>query len=103
MRFARETIIIDHGKSPPHSIKFGASGNQGDSEGQISKYEQCSKDVGKATSKDQVVFSPANTASSWSKPSCCEEHGTGCNQRGKGVSRTPCAVHASVDCRSITW
>jgi len=36
-------------------------------------------------------------------PSLSEEHGAGGNLSGKGVSKTPCAAHAFVDCQRLTW
>ena len=94
-------IIRDDCESPPRSVEFGASGNQVDSEG-IAR--RTYKDGKKAKSKDHVVFSRETLYHAGQRKSPCwsEEHGAGGNLSSKGVSKTPCAPHASVDCQRLT-
>ena len=73
--------------------------------GKSSEREGGCKQGGKAKSKDHVVFSPGNAASSVSKAKFLPalRRTAPWQPRRQGCSRTPCAPDACVDCRRLTW
>jgi len=79
-RFPRETPHYrDHCKSPPCSVEFGASGNQGDSEGQVVRARRGLQARRKSQIEGSCCVFPRKCCiiSVKSKvPSCSEEDGT---------------------------